>query len=58
MEKKAYENPAMRVVKIQQQHIICGSNPVSSVNSGVTGIGFGGGGSVPARARQRSVWDN
>ena len=57
MKKQTYQKPEMRVVKIQhQQTLLAGS--VDSVNSDDTGIGFGGGGSDPARARQRSGWDD
>jgi len=51
MKKQTYQKPAMQVVLLQhQQTLLAGS--VDSVNSGDTGIGFGGGGSGPARARQ------
>lgn len=51
MIKNIYQKPAMQVVLLQhQQTLLAGS--VDSVNSGDTGIGFGGGGSGPARARQ------
>ena len=57
--KKNYCKPTMNVVKIQhQQTLLAGS--VDSVNSGDTGIGFGGGGSGPARARSYGGidWDD
>jgi len=57
MNKKAYQKPTMRIVRIQHQQIICISN-VSSVESGDTGIGFGGGGSGPAQARGFGEWDD
>ena len=59
MNKKEYEKPAVRVVKIAMTSIICtsGDTNVTNVDSGDTGIGFGGGGSGPARARQRGDWD-
>ena len=51
MKKQTYQKPEMRVVLLQhQQTLLAGS--VDSVNSGDTGIGFGGGGNGPARARQ------
>lgn len=56
--KKEYIKPDMRVVRIEHQQIICTSDLVSNVNSGDTGIGYGGGGSGPNRARQHSVWDD
>ena len=57
--KRVYQKPVLRVVKIQQTHIICASDPVRSVDGGDTGIGYGGGGSGPARARQHGGidWD-
>lgn len=42
MNKKEYEKPAMRVVKIAMTSIICTS--VTGLDSGDTGIGYGGGG--------------
>ena len=51
--------PALRVVRIQQKcQILSGS--VTSVESGDTGIGYGGGGNGPARAPRRSGidWDD
>ena len=53
MNKKVYQHPAMRVLRIQHQcHILSGS---------VTGtegpFGYGGGNSGPARVRSRGEWD-
>ena len=58
MNKKIYMKPTMNVVKIQHQaHLLAGS--IDSVNGGDTGIGFGGGGSGPARARSfGGDWDD
>ena len=56
--KKVYQNPAIRMVCIQHQQIICTSGQVSNVTSDGTGIGYGGGGSVSARSRSFSVWDD
>ena len=53
--KKTYQKPTMMVVTLQQQSIIC-SSPVRSV-SGNADLGYGGGGSGPARARQHSGFD-
>ena len=58
MNKQAYIKPAMRIVRIEHQHIICTSDTVNSVKSDDTGIGYGGGGNGPVRARQHSVWDD
>ena len=58
MKKITYKKPATRVVKLQQQGIICGS-PMSSVESNV-GFSYRGGGSGPARARsyEGDDWDD
>ena len=53
--KKNYQKPSMKVIKIQHSGIICGS--VRGVESGDTGIGFGGGGSGPSRARSFGGFD-
>ena len=58
MNKKDYQKPEMRVVKIQQQaHLLSGSG-VNNVDGGDTGIGYGGGGSGPAKARGFGGWDD
>ena len=49
MKKKDYQQPEMRVVKIQHQYQLL-ANSVTDVDSGDTGIGFGGGGSSGGRA--------
>ena len=58
MNKKAYQKPALWVVKIEQAHIICASD-VTSVNSNAD-LDYGGGGSGPARARSHGGidWDD
>ena len=57
MIKKEYQKPTMNVVLLQHQaHLLAGS--VTSVNSGGTDIGYGGGGSGPARARSFGGWDD
>ena len=61
--KKNYMKPALRVVRIQQKcQILSGSvtSVESSVESGDTGIGYGGGSSGPARARSNGGidWDD
>ena len=60
--KKTYLQPTMMVVTLQQQSIICTST-VSRVSTNLDegdAIGYGGGGSDPARARQHSGidWDD
>ena len=56
--KKKYMKPTIMVVKLQQQSIICASD-VKSFNSNAD-LDYGGGGSVPARARSYggSDWDD
>ncbi|MBQ8097137.1 MAG: hypothetical protein IJ533_00750 [Prevotella sp.] len=57
MKKNDYQKPEIRVVKIQhKQHLLSGS--VNSVDGGDTGIGFGGGGTGPAKARSFGGWDD
>ena len=51
MNKKDYQKPAMREVKIQVANIICTSTGVADVETGDIGISYGGGGSGPAHAR-------
>ena len=60
--KKIYLQPAMMVVRLQQQSIIC-SSPVSHVSTNLTGddaIGYGGGSSTQsARVKSNTVdWDD
>jgi len=59
--KKTYLQPAMMVVTLQQQGIIC-TSPVSRVSSNLTdgdAIDYGGGGSRPARVKSNTVdWDD
>ena len=65
MNKKEYEKPAVRVVKIAMTSIICtsGDTNVTNVDGGDTGIGFGGGGDgTPSggggpRARSFGDWE-
>ena len=58
MNKKDYQKPTMDVVKIQHQaHLLAGS--IDSVNSGDTGIGYGGSGNGSAHAPGFSGdWDD
>ena len=57
--KKTYLKPAMMVVTLQQQGIICTSNEVKNIN-GNADLGYGGGGKGPARARSHGStgWDD
>ena len=56
--KKNYCKPTMNVVKIQHTQMLCDS--ITGVEGGDTGIGYGGGGSGPARARSYGGidWDD
>ena len=54
--KKTYLQPAMMVVTLQQQGIICTSTSVSRV-SGNADLNYDGGGSGPARVRQHNAMD-
>ena len=59
--KKTYLQPAMMVVTLQQHSIIC-SSPVSRVSTNLDegdAIGYGGGGTGPARVKSNTVdWDD
>ena len=59
--KKTYLQPAMMVVTLQQQGIIC-TSPVSSVSTNLDegdAIGYDGGGTGPARVKSNTVdWDD
>ena len=57
MNKKAYQQPTMNVVKIQHQsHILSGS--VNRVSSDDVDLDYGGGASVDANARRGGGWDD
>ena len=61
MKKQTYQKPAMKVVKLQHTQTLLAGSGVTDVNSGDTGIGFGGGGNGGARARQYNGgidWDD
>ena len=59
--KKTYLQPAMMVVRLQQQSIIC-SSPVNRVSTNLDegdAISYGGGGTGPARVKSNTVdWDD
>ena len=60
--KKTYLQPTMMVVTLQQHSIICTSNGVNRVSTNLDegdAIGYGGGGSGPARVKSNTVdWDD
>jgi len=59
--KKTYLQPTMMVVTLQQHSIIC-TSPVNRVSTNLdegAAIGYGGGGSGPARVKSNTVdWDD
>ena len=59
--KKTYLQPTMMVVTLQQHSIIC-SSPVNCVSTNLDegdAIGYGGGGTSPARVKSNTVdWDD
>ena len=57
MNKKEYMKPAMRVFETQHQCHILSVSDVHSIG-GNADMHYGGGGSGPARARQRDIWDD
>ena len=57
MSKQEYMKPAMRVLEIQNQCQILSVSGVHSID-GNADMHYGGGGSGPARARQRDIWDD
>ena len=57
MNKKNYQNPSMIIMHMQPQGLICGT-PVRNVESGSTGIKYGGGNSGEARSRGFDDWDD
>jgi hypothetical protein len=56
--KMTYQQPMLRVVKIQATHLICSSGPVqrASSNAGINETVEAGDG--PARVKGYSVWDD
>jgi len=56
MNKKAYQQPTMKVVKLQHKsHILSGS--VNSVD-GNANLRYGGGAAVDANSRRGGDWDD
>ena len=61
--KKNYQQPVMKMVKMQSENVICAGSNVTNVNGGDTGIGYGGGGNAtttgggPARSGSTSIWE-
>ena len=44
MTKKVYQKPSMKVIKIQQSQILCGSPGAKSLGSNSEGLGWQDGG--------------
>ncbi len=57
MNKKNYQKPSMIIMHMQPQWLICGT-PVRNVESGSTGIKYGGGNSGEARSRGFDDWED
>mgnify|MGYP006916069732 CR=1 FL=1 len=55
MKKQKYQRPEMEVVKIQPSQMLCGS--ITNVDSGDSGISYGGGSSGGGRAPELD-WDD
>ena len=54
--KQIYVQPAMLTMRLQQMQMLCESlNDVSGGSD--TGIGYGGGGTGPARVKDANVWE-
>lgn len=60
MKKKTYMKPTIRTVQIQHWQAMLQSSPVTSINSGDTGIKYGGVSNGAARVKQGDydVWDD
>ena len=58
MNKKNYQKPSMIIVHMQPQGLICAT--LRNVESGDTGIKYGGGGGNSGEARSRGFddWDD
>ena len=57
MNKKAYQKPAMQVVKIQHKCNILSGSPVTGTTNNVN-MNYGGGNSGTARSRSFGDWDD
>lgn len=56
MNKKNYQKPSMIIMHMQPQGLICAT--LRNVESGDTGIKYGGGNSGEARSRGFDDWDD
>ena len=57
MKKKRYQNPSLKIYKMDVATIICTSANEVINTDGNGGFDYGGGGSGPAHARQNNFWD-
>ncbi|MBP3228796.1 MAG: hypothetical protein J6M53_08475 [Bacteroidaceae bacterium] len=53
--KKTYQTPSTEITVLGLTQMLAASVTGTDGNAG---IGYGGGGSGPARTRQHSIWDN
>ena len=58
--KKEYKRPSMNVLMMENETELLDASPVQSLGSNLTGdeaIDLAGGGSIDARSREASLWD-
>ena len=56
MNKKAYQQPTMTVVKLHHRSMICQS--VTTVSSDDVDLDYGGGAATEANSRRYNVWND
>lgn len=58
--KKNYQKPKIWVEELKMESPLLGGSLINQVTNviGNTSIGYGGGGSGPARAGENSLWDD
>lgn len=58
--KKEYKRPSMNVLMMENEEEMMAGSPLQSLGSNLTGdeaIDLAGGGSIDARSREASLWD-
>ena len=58
--KKEYKRPSMKVLMMENETELLDASPVQSLGSNLPGdeaIDLAGGGSIDARSREASLWD-
>ena len=58
--KKEYKSPSMKVLTIENETELMEASKVGSISGNLTGdeaIDLAGGGSIDARSREASLWD-